>query len=414
MPQVIQKEITAGTSQYSIAQYHAFNNYETGCTNAIYIDSTDNATNSDATYSTVSINKPKRTDNFNLSFQPGVSAPLVAQNRDYVDVTATSATSTATFPVSFNDMSNDNYFRFVVKGNTAGQTSRFRIGDGTNSEEFTAVLPDANTWYGFTFTKGSGSISGTVDYSALTELTVAQLVNGQITSVAAFYSSSEEFAMPGQKLVLNIDCITAFGNTYTVDTADLFCGQVLQAKIPTGKTLEMTVETKETDILQRALSVSASLTQKNVDLIESLGNFTVSGTNTITVPAGINVANVRVSGGATLQETNVDVANIQAGHYLHAGTTITFGSGLDGQEVEVFVFNNQNALGYSDDGLNSGVIGYVQIDRATQQGGKRIFIVKRAQLSPGGESANDDGDATTFNLSALSTGNRSLYTEIIK
>jgi hypothetical protein len=393
------------------------------CTNRNYFD---NATlwtpTASATITVKNTGKPLLTTS-STTYTPNGNRPLVGQNRGYIDVTTSSTAQTVTFAGPSLSRVNDNFFRIVIRNSTASKAMTVQYIDGSNTETFNITTPStANTWAGYTFKKGTGTLVGTMNYANAILIKVGDTSTGANYSIAAEYSAVMEMHFAGVPVVAGINCLDSFKAPYTKELGQWKCGNSPSGSFATSKAMPIELETSTVNTLLKSIFLGLLPRTETVNYDRKLGDFGISsisgaGIATITLPAGLNIVAVSVD-GLPYQPTDLSVANIDEGNYVYATTTLTIGPGLGtavGKNVSVWVnepIQTNVTADYGD--VAPPLIGYIQKNIQLQNSQIKVLICEKVTLDSVEETSSlTEQSKFTLKLTAMTTARGNFFKEFI-
>jgi hypothetical protein len=397
------------------------------CTNKNYFDDATLWTpTASATITVKNFSKPPLSTS--TTYTPNGVKGISGQNRGYIDVTTTATAQSVTFNGPSLSRVNDSAFRIGIRNSAASKAMTVKYTDGSNSETFNITTPStANTWAGYTFKKGTGTLVGTMNYANPITITVGDTSSGANYSVAFEYSAPLEMHFPGSQISDRIPCLDDFKAPYIREVGQYKCGNSPTGSFPISEKMEIELSTSVTSPLLKAMFLGLYPRTESVTYTTKLAEFQIatisaSGVATLTVPSGLNIANVVVD-GLHYQPTEFTAANIDEGTWIYSGTTLTIGPGIGtgvGKTVTIFVNTTSQVSLLADYGeLANPLVGYLQKNitlagGGTTGGGTKVLIIEKVSLDSIEESGSI-GDQTkfTFKMTAITTGRGNLFKEFV-
>jgi len=403
---------TAGTKQFNDLPI-VFSGYQVKdslISNKIY---TDNSSAYPATAiatgsaSTISTNFPLAGDLFATIYNPGntiANVPLVGRQRDYTRVTAGAIADGVKWAVSW-DMTLDNWFVVVVKSGGTSVAGKLTVRSTAGNESVCAFTTSsvANTWeskiFNFKTAGATGvTITGAPAFAAITEIEVT-LDAASNADVAMAYAVNNYSQIIGSRIAYRHACVSEANFQNTLEMADLLCGQQVEQKTGSGRTIEITVGSKKKDIEAQAIGIGDIVRRKNGYFLEVLNDENVGQkavtAGVITIPAGLNVALVEIEGAGVLKPYHEATA-VPEGAYHYDTTTITTNALYNGKVLRVWIWNRVSKVTRQVKNLEMGFLGFLQMPRKTESDKYEYITTTKTQVSLQPEGFNDDFDQVNF------------------
>lgn len=404
---------TAGSKQFNSELITVFTGYQvkdTLITQKLY---TNNSSAYPATavatgtFAVQSTNFPLAGDLYNTIYNPSntsLQTPLVGVRNDYTRVTAASANDGIKYSVSWN-MTLSNFAVIVVKstGTSVAGKVKFRSSASNESVCSFTTSATANTWEKKIFevkrdTSPGVALTGTPVFSSITELEITLDATGS-ADVAMIYGVNNYSQIIGEKVVIPHRCTTEAEFENTLEAADLLCGQQVEQKTGNGRNVQFTLGSKKKDIESQGIAMGDIVRLKSGYFLELLNDENVGAktvaAGTITLPAGLKVANVYIEGVGNLKEYHT-ATGIPEGAYHYTSTTLTLNTLYNSTTPVIYIWNQSNKITREIRNLELGYVGFLQVPRKTESGKYEYITSKKAQVMLNAEGYNDDFDQVNF------------------